>query len=244
MEETAAALDEGVIEQLKGCSTATLTMQLLKRGFRNQFIVGVGALNPEASRFAGVAYTLRNIPAREDLSRPEVQADPRYPQRLAIEETPAGSVLVMDCRGDQRAGMAGGILAIRLMQRGVVALVADGPMRDTPELERLAFPIFCSGAAAPASLTCHFAVDVQRPIACGGVAVFPGDALVGDGDGVVVVPGHLASEVARDGLEQERLERFIQMKVAQGRSIVGLYPANEETRAAYRQWIEDGEPEL
>lgn len=244
MAETGMELEAVVVEQLKACSTATLTMQLLKRGFRNQFIVGVAALNPHAASFVGVAYTLRNIPAREDLSRPEVQADPRYPQRLAIEEAPAGSVLVMDCRGDRRAGMAGGILATRLMQRGVVAMVADAPMRDSPELEKMGFPIFCTGAAAPASLTFHLAVDVQRPIACGGVAVFPGDVLVGDGDGVVVIPRHLASEVAGDGWEQERLERFVQMAVAQGRSIVGLYPANDETRAAYRQWVADGEPEL
>ena len=161
-----------------------------------------------------------------------------------IEQAPPGSVLVMDCRGDRRAGMAGGILAMRLMQRGVAALVADGPMRDTPELGKMSFPIFCTGAAAPASLTCHFAVDVQRPIACGGVAVFPGDVLVGDGDGVVVVPRHLAPGIAGGGWEQERLERFIQMEVAQGRSIVGLYPANDETRTAYRQWVESGEPDL
>jgi len=227
---------------LSGISTATLSMQLLKRGFRNVFMRSVRPLAAAHARFAAPAYTLRNIPAREDLARPEILADPQYPQRRAIEEAPPGHALVVDCRGDDRAGIAGDILVRRLMVRSVAALVADGPVRDARALSDMDFPIHCAGEAAPASINAHLAVDVQTPIACGGVAVFPGDVVVGDGDGVVVVPRHLVADVARDGAEQERLERFVQMKIAAGSSIVGVYPPGDATRDAYRRWVDEGEP--
>jgi len=200
-------------------STATITMQLLKRGFRGLAINGVRPMNPAASRFAGPAFTLRYIPGREDIY-----------QHMAL-----GRALDRDALGD--------ILAWRLKMRGLAAVVSDGAMRDAPVLSELDFPIFAAAAAAPASMTNLHPVEVQVPVGCGGVPVFPGDALVGDLDGVVVIPRHLVEEVARDSAEQERMERFVQLQVRRGRAIPGLYPPNDETRAAYRAWLEAGEPE-
>ena len=231
-------VSDGTLERLKGVSTATITLQLLKRGFRNVFIVGAQPLNPATARFAAPAYTLRFIPMREDLSRPEVLGNPDYPPRKAVEAIPPGHALIIDCRGDLRAGVAGGILAGRMADRGVAAMVADGPMRDAAELAAMDWPVFCAGAAAPASITVHFGADLQVPIACGGVAVLPGDVLVGDRDGVVVIPAKLADEVARDGAEQERMEGFLTAKVRGGHPIFGVYPPNEATMAEYRDWLD------
>ena len=225
-----------VLVGLAGVSTATVSMQLLKRGFRNVFIRNARPLNPGACRFAAEAFTLRFIPMREDLSRPEVLADPEYPPRKAIEAVPPGHALVVDCRGEQGAGVTGDILATRLQQRGVAAIVADGPMRDGAAVAALGFPVFCNGHAAPASLAVHFGADLERPIACGGVAVLPGDVLVGDEDGVIVVPRALAPEIARDDAEQEALETFLQAKVAEGRPIVGTYPPNQATLEEFEAW--------
>jgi regulator of RNase E activity RraA len=228
------------IDRLRRVGTATLSMLLLKRGIKGCFIAGVRALNPSeprAARFVGEAFTLRFVPAREDTTRPEVLANPDYPQRKAIETVPPGHVLVVDCRGDTRAGVLGGILATRLRARGAAALVADGAVRDAADLIAMPWPVFCAGAAAPASIAVHHAADIQRPIACGGAAVFPGDVLAGDADGVVVVPRALAASLADEAVEQERIERFIEERVAAGAALPGLYPANEETLADYRRWL-------
>lgn len=224
-------------------STATITMQLLKRGFRGLAINGVRPMNPAASRFAGPAFTLRYIPGREDICQPPRPTDPDSAQRIAVEGTPEGHVLVIATDRETRAGTLGDILAWRLKMRGLAAVVSDGAMRDAPVLSALDFPIFAAAAAAPASMTNLHPVEVQVPVGCGGVPVFPGDALVGDLDGVVVIPRHLVEEVARDSAEQERMERFVQLQVRRGRAIPGLYPPNDETRAAYRAWLEAGEPE-
>ena len=229
-------LDEGTLERLRAVSVATVAMQLLKRGLRHPFIQGSRPLNPQHARFAAEAYTLRTIPMREDLSTPEVLADPEYPQRKAIEDCPSGQVLVCDCRGDQRAGILGDILATRLMVRGVAAFVADGPMRDTAAVAAMEFPTFCTGRAAPASLAAHFAAAVQDPIACGGVAVFPGDVLVGDPDGVCVIPRAIADDVARDAGPQELLEEFVLERIRDGASVPGMYPPTEATLAAFEAW--------
>ena len=202
-------LADKTLERLRAVSVATVTMQLLKRGLRHTFIQGPRPLNPQHARFAAEAYTLRTIPMREDLSTLEVLADPEYPQRKAIEACPPGQVLVCDCRGVQRAGALGDILITRLMVRGVAAFVTDGPMRDAAAVAAIEFPTFCTGSAAPASLAAHYAAAVQDPIACGGVAVFPGDVLVGDPDGVCVIPRGIADDVARDAGEQELMEEFI-----------------------------------
>lgn len=214
-------------------STATLTTQLFKRGLRNTFIQGVGRVTPNAPVMVGEAYTLRMIPAREDLDHPSMFTDRAHPQRRAIEECPAGAVLVIDCRKEISAGCLGDILIARLMERGVAGVVTDGAMRDTPQFASFPIPVYAGGAAAPASFGTHHAVDLDVPIACGDVAVFPGDVLVGDAEGVVVIPSHLAEEVARDAAEQERLEAWILDEVKAGQGIFGLYPPDDETQARY-----------
>lgn len=229
-------LARDTLARLKTISTATATMQLLKRGIRNCFITGSRPLETGVSRFVAEAYTLRFIPMREDLSDPAVLGDREYPARKAFEDMPAGQALVIDARGEQRAGTFGDILVARLKVRGAAAVVTDGPVRDAAEVAKVGLPVFCSGAAAPASLNVHFGADLQRPIACGGVAVFPGDVLLGNEDGVVVIPRKLADEVARDGVEQEHLETFLKGRVEAGHPIFGTYPPNEETLAAYRAW--------
>jgi regulator of RNase E activity RraA len=229
-----AGLGEDTRRLLGQTTTATLTTQLFKRGLRNTFIQGVGLLTPNASRMVGEAYTLRMIPAREDLDHPDMFRGREYPQRRAIEECPAGSVLVIDGRGQTRGGILGDILITRLMKRGAAGVVTDGAMRDTPPILGLAYPVYAAGAAAPASFGVHHAVDLEVPIACGGVAVFPGDVLVGDAEGVVVIPAHLAEEVARDAAEQERLEAWILDEVQAGHGIFGLYPPDDANRERYQ----------
>jgi regulator of RNase E activity RraA len=222
---------------LSRVSTATLTTQLFKRGFRNVFMQGVTALHtPGKANLVGPAFTLRNIPAREDLDLLEVFQDPEHPQRKAIETTPPGSVLVMDCRGDKTAACCGSILATRLKVRGVAGMVADGPVRDSGVIADLGLPVFCAGASAPTNLIKHHAIDINLPIGCGGVAVYPGDIIVGDIDGVVVLPRHLLEEVAADAAEQEQLEEFITERIAAGAALPGTYPANEKTKQEYLAW--------
>jgi len=233
---TPVPLDDQTRARLAEVSTATLTTQLRKRGVVSVFIKGVAPLDPAGGRVVGPAFTLRHIPAREDITRPELRAHPDYAQRRAIEEAPPGHVLVMDCRGKRGAGMAGDILVRRLIARGVAGLVADGPMRDAAAIAKLDLPVFCAGAAAPQSMTLHHAIAVGEPIACGEVAVLPGDVIVGDGDGVVVVPSDLAAEVAAEAIEQERFERFVFERVAAGHSIAGLYPPDADTIADYARW--------
>jgi len=219
---------------LSGTSTPTLTTQLFKRGLRNTFIQGVVRLNHDRSQvMVGEAYTLRYIPAREDLNGPAEYADRSHPQRRAIEDCPPAAVLIADCRRDVRAAAGGDILLTRLAERGVAGMVTDGGMRDTSNIAKLAMPVYIGAPSAPASFHGHAAVDAGVPIACGGVAVYPGDVLVGDADGVVVIPRHLADEVARDALEQERFEAWVLDEVRAGRPTFGLYPPDEETLRRY-----------
>ena len=226
-------------DRLARISTATISMQLFKRGLRSCFIQGAQALHPDHCRFVGEAYTLRFIPMREDLSKIEVLGNSEYPPRKAVENIPPGMALVIDARGELGAGGIGEILAIRLQQRGVVAIVSDGPVRDGISLAASSLPIFCAGFAAPASLHVHYGADLQCPIACGGTTVMPGDVLVGDPDGVVVIPAAMADEVATDGPEQERLEKFLKGRIKAGHPAIGTYPPNTETLAAYANWKED-----
>ena len=236
-------MDDETIALLGEIGTATVSMQLLKRGIRNVSMRGVRALDGDAGRVVGVAFTLRYVPLREDLHQPEKLHDPNHPPRAAIETAPAGSVLVVDARGQAETAVIGDILALRLRERGVAGLVTDGAVRDSAAVADLGFPVFCAGTSAPPSFAGLSAADMETPIGCGGVAVIPGDVIVGDDDGVVVVPGALAAEVARDGVEQNRLERFIVGKVAEGRSVIGLYPPDEDARAEYQAWVDAGEPD-
>lgn len=222
-----------VLADLARASTATITTQLFKRGFRNTFLNGVRPLDPNAARFVGEAVTLRSIPAREDLDVESVFQNPDHPQRRAIESVGPGQVLVLDCRGDLRAANGGGILVTRAMKRGAAAIVSDGALRDTPEISRLGFPVFAAGASATISLAVHHAVDIDVPIGCAGVPVYPRDILVGDEEGVVVIPRHLAAEIAGPAAEQEAMEAFILRKIEAGAPLPGTYPPNADTRAEW-----------
>lgn len=236
-------LTNTALEQLRSVSAATLTTQLFKRGLRNGFIQGIRRIPASAPVMVGPAYTLRNIPAREDIDHIGVFEGLEHPQRRAIEEIPSDHVLVMDCRGETSVASGGGILMLRAQIRGVAGIVSDGGMRDTPEIARMNWPVYAAGPSAPTNLIKHHAIDLNVPIGCGGVAVYPGDIIFGDGEGVVVIPQGIAAEVATDAWEQERFERFVVREVQAGKSIFGTYPPNEDTRSRYREWLEAGEPD-
>ncbi len=222
-------LSETARSKLSQVSTATLTTALFKRGFRNVFIQGIALMNPKAPRMVGPAYTMRYIPAREDLDHLGVFADRSHPQRKGVEECPPGHVFVIDSRKDRRAASAGGILLTRLMRRGVAGVVTDGGFRDSPEIAEMPFPAYHSGPSAPTNLIHHHAVALNEPIACGDVAVFPGDIMVGDGEGVVVIPADIAEAVADEAFEQTVFEDYVLEQVNAGRGIFGLYPPTDPT---------------
>ncbi len=234
-----STLDADTRRKLSGVSTATLCTALFKRGLRNQFIQDVRPLNPDLPTMVGVAYTLRYIPAREDLNPITVFQDRTHPQRVAVDNCPEGAVLMIDSRKDARAASAGSILVSRLMKRGVAGVVTDGGFRDSPEIAKLSIPAYHNRPSAPTNLTLHQALDINVPIGCGDVAVFPGDVIVGDAEGVVVVPAHMADEIAQEAVEMTAYEDFVTEEVLKGRSILGLYPATDEAArtdfAAWRQ---------
>jgi len=221
------AFNEGTRARLKTVSVATITTALFKRGLRNQYIQDVRPLNPDAGPMVGEAYTLRYIPAREDLNPISVFKDRGHPQRKAIEECPPGAVMVIDSRKDARAASAGSILVARLKQRGCAGIVTDGGFRDSPEIARLGIPAYHQRPAAPTNLTRHQAIDINVPVGCGDAPVFPGDVVVGDAEGVVVIPAHLADEIAAEAVEMTAFEDFVAEEVLKGRSILGLYPATD-----------------
>ncbi|MFN3766033.1 MAG: ribonuclease activity regulator RraA [Aliihoeflea sp.] len=231
------ALSAETRDKLRTVSTATLCTALYKRGLRNQFIQDVRPLDPSKPTMVGEAFTLRYMPAREDLNRLEVFRDRAHPQRKAIEDCPPGAVMVIDSRKDPRAASAGGILVTRLMVRGVAGIVTDGGFRDSPEIAGLAIPAYHNRPSAPTNLTLHQAIDINVPIGCGDTPVFPGDIVVGDGDGVVVIPVHLADELAAEAVEMTAFEDFVTEEVKKGRSILGLYPATDEkTLTDFAAW--------
>jgi regulator of RNase E activity RraA len=224
-------------QQLMKVSVATLCTALFKRGLRNQFIQDVRPLNATLPNMVGEAFTLRYIPAREDINPISVFLDRTHPQRVAVEQCPPGGVLVIDSRKDPRAASAGGILVARLMARGVAGVVTDGGFRDSPEIAKYAMPAYHTRPSAPTNLTLHQALDINVPIGCGDVAVFPGDVVVGDAEGVIVIPAHLAEEVATEAVEMTAFEDFVTEKVHEGRSILGLYPpTDEQSRTDFAAW--------
>jgi len=226
-------------DKLKTVSTATLCTALFKRGLRNQFIQDVRPINTQLPTMVGEAFTLRYIPAREDLNPISVFQDPKHPQRVAVEQCPEGAVMVIDSRKDARAASAGSILISRLMVRGAAGIVTDGGFRDSPELASLPFPTYHQRASAPTNLTLHQALDINVPIGCGDVAVFPGDVIVGDQEGVFVIPAYLADEIADEAVEMTAFEDFVTEEVLKGRPIIGLYPPTQQQSkddfAAWRQ---------
>ncbi len=232
-------LSEETRSKLLGVSTASVATALFKRSLRNQFIQGVAPVARKAGNMVGQAFTLRYIPAREDRNGIEVFRRPDHPQRVAVETCPPGRVLVMDGRGDARAATAGSILITRLAHRGAAGVVSDGGFRDAEGIGALDMPAYCARPSAPTNLTLHEALDIDVPIACGGVAVFPGDVLVGDGDGVMVIPAHLADEIADECAGMETFEDFVLEQVQAGASIIGLYPpTKEENQRKYAEWRE------
>jgi regulator of RNase E activity RraA len=225
-------LDAKIITTLSGITTATVTTILLKKGLRNVWMRGPRPLRPEQPRFVGRAFTLRFVPAREDLATPESWSSPRS-TRAAIEDMPAGCIAVVDAMGVTDAGIFGDILCARMKKRGVAALVTDGVLRDISGVLATDLPVWCQGAAAPPSVAGLTFVNWQEPIACGGVAVYPNDIVVADADGAVLIPAALLDEVVAAAPEQERFEAWVMQEVEKGAALPGLYPPNAENKARY-----------
>lgn len=226
--------------KFKKISTASIATALFKRGLRNQFIQGVVPVSPKTEVMVGQAFTLRYIPAREDRNPITVFRNADHPQRVAIETCPPGHVLVMDARKDARAATAGSILITRLALRGAAGVVSDGGFRDAAGIGALDMPSYYARPSAPTNLTLHEAMDINVPISCGDVAVFPGDVLVGDRDGVMVIPAHLAEELADECTAMESYEDFVLEQVKAGDAIIGLYPGTkDEYQQKYEAWRKD-----
>lgn len=231
------SLSSATRAKLMTVSVATLCTALFKRGLKSQFIQDVRPLNASLPNMVGEAFTLRYMPAREDRNTIAVFQDRAHPQRKAVEECPEGAVMVIDSRKDARAASAGGILVSRLMKRGVAGVVTDGGFRDSPEIARLTMPAYHHRPAAPTNITLHQAIALNEPIGCGDAPVFPGDIVVGDAEGVVVIPAHLADEVAAEAVEMTAFEDFVQERVLAGQSILGLYPPTDPASAeAFKAW--------
>lgn len=225
-------LDQQTTQALTGISTATLTTVLLKKGLRNVWMRGTRPLRPGQPRLAGPAFTLRFVPAREDLATPESWSSPRS-TRAAIENMPEGCIAVVDAMSITHAGIFGDILCARMKKRGVAALVTDGVVRDVSGVVETGLPVWCQGAAAPPSVAGLTFVNWQEPIGCGGVAVFPDDIVVADADGAVVIPAALLEDVVSIATEQEQLETWIMGDVQNGASLPGLYPPDAANKARY-----------
>lgn len=225
-------LNQDTIATLSSITTATLTTVLLKKGLRNVWLRGTKPLRPDQPRLVGRAFTLRFVPAREDLATPESWSSP-ISTRAAIEAMPEGCIAVVDAMGVQDAGIFGDILCARMQKRGVAALITDGVVRDLAGVLGTNLPVWCNGAAAPPSVAGLTFVDWQKPVACGGVAVFPDDVIVVDADGAVVIPQALLESVVAAAAEQERLESWIMQEVENGAALPGLYPPNAENKARY-----------
>jgi regulator of RNase E activity RraA len=225
-------LSADIVAAFNGVSTATITTVLLKKGIRKSWMQGPKPLKGGHDRVVGEAFTMRFVPAREDLATPESWASPRS-TRAAIEDMPPGVIAIADAMGVTGAGIFGDILTARMMKRGVAGLVTDGVVRDAVGVLASRLPVWCAGVAAPASVVGLTFVGWQEPIGCGGVAVFPGDVVVADGDGAVLIPAALLEEVAKLAPEQERFEAWVVAQVEKGEKLPGLYPPNEATKARY-----------
>lgn len=228
-------LDPQIVQTLAGVTTATLTTVLLKKGLRNVWMRGAKPLQPGQPRLVARAFTLRFVPAREDLATPASWASP-ISTRAAIEAMPEGCIAVVDAMGVTDAGIFGDILCARMQKRGVAALVTDGVIRDLAGVLGTGLPVWCQGTAAPASVAGLTFVGWQEPIGCGGVAVFPNDVVVVDADGAVLIPADVLDDVIAAAVEQERLEGWIMTQVDAGLPLPGLYPPNEENKARYEAW--------
>jgi regulator of RNase E activity RraA len=233
-------INEALRNELAGSSVATICTALFKRGLRNQFIQNVYRMNPDSGTMVGPAFTLRYIPAREDRNPISVFEDRQHPQRKAVEECPPGAVMIIDCRKDSRAASAGSILVTRMQVRGCAGIVTDGGFRDSPEIAGLNIPAYHQRPSSPTNLTLHEAIEIDGPIACGDVAVFPGDIVVGDAEGVVIVPHEIAEQIAEEALKMTEFENFVTERVKQGQSILGLYPPTDpQSQADFESWKQE-----
>ena len=222
------------------CSAASISTQLIRRGLRNVAIRGVRPIRAGLPPMVGPAFTMRYVPAREDIDAYGSGGDPNNFQRQAIEVAPSGCVFVADCRGAADIAGIGSILARRLMLRGLKGVVLDGGVRDTMSVAQSDFPVYCAGPAVPPNYAGHHAADMNVVVSCGGVAVYPGDIVFGDDEAVVVIPRHLADEIAADAAEMERRERFLYKEIEKGRSIKGVYPPDEDTMTRYLAAVASG----
>ena len=229
------AMSSALYDKLRHVTTATITTMLLKKGIRRCWMSGPMPLAHSGQRLIGPAFTLRFVPVREDLATPESWGKP-ISTRAAIEDMPEGCIAVADAMGVKTAGIFGDILVMRMAKRGVTALVTDGVIRDKAGVLATRLPVWCAGTAAPASVNGLTFVGWQEPIGCGGCAVFPGDVIVCDDDGAVVIPQDLLAFVAEEGAEHERMESFIVGEVERGAKLPGLYPMNADTKARYEAW--------
>lgn len=231
-----ALLDAKTMHFLSNTSAASLSTQLVRRGFNNVAIRNVSPVHRGLPPMIGPAYTVRYIPAREDMDGYGSGGDPNNLQRQAIEKIPSGNVLVFDCRGNSDIAGIGAILCRRLQHRGVAGVVLDGGVRDTTSIAEFGFPVYCQRPSVPPNYVGHHAADLQVPISCGGVPIYPGDILFGDGETVVVIPASKVVEVAEDAFEMEEREKYLLGQIEAGRSIVGVYPPSEETMQEYKEW--------
>ena len=230
-------MNEATREKLMSVSVATLATALFKRGLRNQVIQGVGPIGWKGKNMVGPAFTLRYMPAREDRNQLTEFRNPEHPQRKAIETCPEGHVLVMDSRKQANAASAGDILIPRLMMRGGAGVVSDGGFRDAAAIAKLDMPAYHTRPTSPTNLTNNEAIEINGPIGCGDAPVFPGDVVVGDADCVIVIPAHLADEVADEAVEMTAYEDFVSERVREGASIIGLYPGTkDENLALFAEW--------
>jgi regulator of RNase E activity RraA len=242
-----AYVPDAVLARLARVSSGTLTTQLFKRGYVQPVMVGVRPLNKTVEPFAGRAYTMRFIPAREHLDTlATVTTEPseRNLQWFGVEQLQRGDVLVIDSRGDARGAAMGDVLVKRMMLRGAAAVVTDGAFRDGDEIADMKIPAWCKEVTATSRLAFHHVADLQVPIGCAGVAVYPGDIIHGDRNNITVIPAHLAAELADACEAQDDLERYIGLRVGAGDALWGVFPASEATKEAYGRWIANGRPAI
>jgi regulator of RNase E activity RraA len=236
-------LPAGMLETLKQVSSGSLTTQLFKRGLRQCFLVGLQPMNLAAARFAGEAFTMRLIPAREDIDTYGTLTSHPNPENLqweGVDQVRPGQVLVIDARNEVRAGTCGAILAAHMMVKGCAAIVTDGALRDGVDIAQMPFPAYARQTTGTSRLSYHRVADLQVPISCADVAVYPGDILVGDGNGVTVIPRYMAEEVTRDAAEQDRIENYLNLRILAGDRLYGTYPPNAQTRADFEAWTKAG----
>lgn len=241
------AVSDDVLAKLARCSSGSLTTQLFKLGYRQPALVGLRAVNKNVVPFAGRAFTMRFIPAREDIDTYGTMTTKPNLDNLqwqGIEQVQPGDVLVIDSQNDPRAASAGNILVTRLLVRGARAIVTDGALRDGSEIAALPLPAYSREITATTRISYHHVADLQVPIGCAGVAVYPGDVIVGDGDGLTVVPAHLAAQLAEFCLKQDDLEGYLAMRIAAGEALWGVYPPSAESYRDYEQWVATGRPAI